>query len=77
VLYLDFLVEAISFLPSRPIRLISGKTVVTGSTDNEVFFAYQKFIAKKRRQQQQLQEEFRTASDSASKNPDYSKTQRN
>lgn len=30
---------------------LQGKTVVTGSTDNEVFFNYQKFIAEKRRQQ--------------------------
>ncbi|HQH41538.1 MAG TPA: DUF4369 domain-containing protein, partial [Bacteroidales bacterium] len=66
---LDFLVGSDQiFTIQTDTTDLQGKTVVTGSTDNEVFFAYQKFIAEKRRQQQQLQEEFRTASDSASKN---------
>lgn len=65
---LDFLVgKDQEFTIQTDTTDLQNKTIVTGSVDNEVFFAYQKFIAEKRRQQQKLQEEFRTTTDSIAK----------
>jgi len=65
----DFLVgENQNFSLQLDTTDLIGKAASHGSIDNEVFFAYEKYLAEKRKTQQKLQGQYRAETDTVKKN---------